>query len=193
MPKCSECGLLTVLDEYTDARCEATKIVRDTGQHKSSAGTLTRANVMCLVDSPAFSSNRPELLKREDGSAITPTLMVELIRSERICLRFVPWREGTLPREHEEMQLLQEVQRLNREARDSDHRDAERRHQETLDWQKSVEASIDRRFTVEMGKADAAEKATDRRHHIVLIQQFLLALVAAVIALIGSKLIPWFN
>ncbi|MBC8113319.1 MAG: hypothetical protein H7062_03000 [Candidatus Saccharimonas sp.] len=46
---------------------------------------------------------------------------------------------------------------------------------EDLDWRKSVEDSI------------------DRRHNTLLIQQTLLAFLAAIVTLIGAKLIPWFN
>jgi hypothetical protein len=38
-----------------------------------------------------------------------------------------------------------------------------------------------------------ADKRIDSRHGWTLVAQVLLALLAAVVALIGAKLIPWFH
>lgn len=98
-------------------------------------------------------------------------VVLGLMNEERYCKSFFRRCPGKNPKEHEEMSLLEKMEA--REARLIEKADLQRR--EDLDWRKSVEDSI------------------DRRHNTLLIQQTLLAFLAAIVTLIGAKLIPWFN
>ncbi len=55
---------------------------------------------------------------------------------------------------------------------------------EDVAWHKEVEDSIAKRF-------EKSGEASDRQHRSTLLMQFLLSLLAAVVALLIAKIIPW--
>ncbi len=178
--KCVNCGLLALRDAETENVCEVTESTRSSGTHKSSRGSTTDAKVFCFAKSPAFQAP-PETTSRDMRSArgyLHP--VVTIINDDRACNQFQEWIPGKSPKEHEDMPQVAETHRI---AADAERRDIEFREAteqrivkwraEDKEWREGVEANI------------------DRRHHANYFANFLLALLGAVIALIGSKLLPW--
>ncbi|MFT4557953.1 MAG: hypothetical protein ACKVII_05560 [Planctomycetales bacterium] len=177
--KCSECGLLTVRDEYNDEPCEATEFTRKKGQHKSSNGTTTTAKVFCYAASSTFPEQPgPGLGKGQWATDHVPPV-VTTIEQEIECIQFCSWRPGKSPKEHEELitikQLTYDVEKAEEESSERENT----RRKEDQDWQQKVEADIERRHK---------EVQTSRRTQLLV--QFLFALLASVVTLIGSKLLP---
>lgn len=91
----------------------------------------------------------------------------------RRCPEFIKWRSHLSPKEHDEMKLLQEVERRTKEWRDED-----------VAWRENVDGDIDKRFKEE-------QRIAARRHIATVILQFLLAILAGAIMLIGARLLPF--
>ena len=88
---------------------------------------------------------------------------LEVIDADRECDEHMEFHPALSPKEHIEMKLLRQVEARNREWRDE-----------------------------EMRLQDEFEKRMERRHNTTLAVQFLLALLAAAVALIAAKLLPFF-
>lgn len=100
MPKCLDCGFLAVRDCYSNEICEATPRSREKGEFLSSEGKTTPANFFCYQSCKQFpecnSVEKSEKVRRLD-------LTIK-------CDKFVSWREGRTPKEHEQMTFMEQVQ-----------------------------------------------------------------------------------
>lgn len=167
--KCRDCGLLAVRDHYDSSVNEADERVRESGLHKSSTGRATVAGVFCY-------GGKREFTQEELGGQ---NAVVDAINREIDCDAFMVWRRGKSAKEHEEMNLLAEVERRTQAAEERATREAERRHQENLKVsERSVEAA-EEAVSASKISADAAESSAKAARHANTIA--IIALVASVI------------
>jgi hypothetical protein len=109
MPKCSECGLLSVRDKFTTEIVEVLKLDRETGWHQNKNSRKTPAELYCHKGSEAFavtSNNPPEI--------------AEQVGRENTCLQFMIWQNGLTAKEHAEMEFLQKVEQAHARHRAED-------------------------------------------------------------------------
>jgi hypothetical protein len=133
--KCVECGFLAIRDEYDNSTCEAPPESRQRGIHKSSHGNITPAKFFCYKNCPVFDAPvMPSGRDRNMHSPRTENETLKSINNEIDCDLFFTWRPGKSPKEHEEMMLLQEVERRTDQWRQDD-----------LRWQKQQEALAETR------------------------------------------------
>jgi hypothetical protein len=94
----------------------------------------TRVNERILEQEQICFANacdlKAEYKTAPDSEVIKSRLYV--ITTERDCPRFIPWRQGRSPKEHDEMQLLQEVERRTERWQKQQEALYETRHQEEL-------------------------------------------------------------
>jgi hypothetical protein len=104
---------------------------------------------ICSKESPSFpSANR----------SVSPVHaeVLRIINESNECTVFVLREPLLTPKEHVDMQIVQEVQRLNREAREQDRADSERRHKETLDLQKELQNKFEERIQAQYDERQCA-------------------------------------
>lgn len=99
----------------------------------------------------------------------------EVAKRERDCKEFVPLVPGCSLKDHQEMLLLQELRSRQEKWREED-----------LQWRKEVEEGIERRHR-------QAEDGLRKARIIDHVLQSLFAFLAAIVALVAAKLIPWFG
>lgn len=105
MAKCSECGFFGLRRVEDGQIVEAPERVRETGEIIGINDTHERK--------PACSRRMRKFTNAE--CAETPALL-NAIQQEYSCTVDTPWKPGNSPKEHEEMQLLREVEAKNRAA-----------------------------------------------------------------------------
>lgn len=93
--KCEECGFLCVRDFNSRRLIEADTLYREKGR---SPNPFMLAPI-CFVQAERL---------WEESTAVEHAQVMEIIRKERTCDKFTPWFQGYAPKEHIEMQLLQE-------------------------------------------------------------------------------------
>ena len=169
MPKCSECGLLAVRDEYNDLVCEATGFTRLKGSHQSSKGIATIAKVFCYANSPSFPTipNAPQMRNVQAINWVNP--IVQAIGEVRQCSQYQSWSPGKTPKEHEEMSFVEKVRSEYRESEMRQSAFAERHHQEMIDIKTSIKTMLEthRRENIESAsrirESDMAASLRDRK------------------------------
>jgi len=108
MPRCFDCGLLAVRDEYrVDLVVEATRSAREMGRQQCSNGSSPMCKFLCYGNSPVF----PKIPK--DGSSAEKS---EALKCEVDCGTFRRYHPGKSPQEHEEMSIVERVQLAAAEA-----------------------------------------------------------------------------
>ena len=132
--KCKEWGFLAVRDMYKPTEIqEALYTCRETGRQLAYNGMMKPAHMFCYI-------NVREL---RPGGQNAESLA--LIGDAIDCDQFTPWHKGKTPKEHEDMVLLQEVDRRNRDAREEDRRLADQRRDEDKRWQQQLESLYEKR------------------------------------------------
>jgi hypothetical protein len=122
MPKCSECGFLAVRDSFTKELAEALKHDRDTGWHHNTSDRETPAEFFCYQNSGAFavsSNNPPEIANQ--------------VNCENTCSQFMTWRQGKNAKEHEDLELLRQVEDENRKSRELERAERQRERNDDRD------------------------------------------------------------
>lgn len=148
--RCSECGLLTLRSTVTGIFLEADEIFREDGNRYSpldvGVGPLCLAMAHDLQAEHQGGLGSPE-----------PQRTQKVIRSDRRCGRFIPWRQGYTPREHLDMHYLDQAK-----AADAD------RLREQREWQ------------AEQRRLD--QERSDRQHRENVRQRWYLGLLPFALA-----------
>jgi hypothetical protein len=119
MPKCAECGLLSVRDSFSREVAEALKRDREQGWHHNSSDRATPAELFCRAGSNAF----PSLSNN-------PPVIAEQINRENTCDRFIPYHPGRTAEEHESMILVERIKEENRLSRELERAERQREREE---------------------------------------------------------------
>jgi hypothetical protein len=173
--KCATCGFLAVRNQNGSGALEATDDIRKTGVLSQGPGSPINAAFFCRVQSSAFPSlvNDPIRTQLNAMDPADPAVVnVKALNEDRACDKYRLWEPSKTPEKHEEMAILEQMRAETAAFRRETERTEERRHQEMFAWQEKVEKNV------------------ERRHWSSLLIQFLLALFAAIVALIGAKLLP---
>jgi hypothetical protein len=78
----------------------------------------------------------------------------ELLKEEWNCPSFTPWNQGFSPKEHKEMMMTEQIQRLQNEQRESDRRWQQEQKARELAWQEE-QREKDRRWQEEQNRKGA--------------------------------------
>jgi len=114
------------------------------------------------IDGPQCAVNKFNLNDEWDKGDVAKSHFA-VINADRECGEYVGLNPALSPKEHIEMKILHQVKAEHREWRDEEQR-----------------------------RQDKFEERIIRRHKTTLVFQFLLAIMAAVVALIAAKLLPFF-
>jgi len=121
--KCAACGFLAVIRISPRELAEAEAEYRSRGHIADNNGRLVYEEFpVCFVRAARLKSEW--VATRQAGQEPTG-----ILKSERDCSAFIPWQQGFSPKEHVEMQLL-EQQRTWQATRENDQRN----------WQKQESA-----------------------------------------------------
>jgi len=114
---CADCGYLFVRDTKTMDPREAIDSVREHGRQNNADTSGAPANLYCY-------KARPEL----PGKSFDPNEIVRALNQAHDCPEWTKYLPGKMPKEHEEMAIVEKVREENRLARlqDKRDRDAER-------------------------------------------------------------------
>ena len=132
------------------------------------------ANVYCYANSSAFPIEIGEL-NSNNSIASHSSKIPTLLRQEHDCVEFMQWQKGRSPKEHSEMELLKKVQAMHVQHR-----------REDTERQDEFEDRIERRH-------QEMQTSSRRQHAVRILMQFLLAILGGAVALVGARLIPWWN
>ena len=127
MVRCVDCGYLCVRDNSLNQIVEADSEYRKRG-HIPDVFIAGQGQRMRYTADPVCFKMAADLRTEMEGESAGAGYAVAC--RERPCGEFIPWRQGYSPREHDEMKMLQEVERRTLAWRD-----------EELRWQKQVEAA----------------------------------------------------
>lgn len=181
MPRCAECGLLAVTDEYDrSVVSEAVTETRKTGSQPNKDKPSSKARFFCYANSDAYEVT--------EGKAKETVLVV--LSNERACDSFRKYHPGKSPKEHEEMTLMEQMREESAETLAEHLAITERHHQEAMELQKELSELIAN--TDKKNRADAKDEAR-RMFSLTILFQFLIALMGVVATLVSVKLIPWFQ
>lgn len=167
--KCIECGFLGIRSIHSGDLGEATKQYRET----------TEPPTGHIPGKPGFRplfKRSPECYKfacdltEEIGGSERPEKILYVIGAERTCDDFVKWRPNRNPRSHDEMQILEEVDRRNRAAQ-------EEWRKNDKQWRDDTEKSIERRH-----QENATQARIAARWNITLTVIAVLAAIASAVA-----------
>jgi hypothetical protein len=172
MVRCADCGLLCFKDDETRTFGHVDAESRKTGRmplYKSGD------------DKPVYFQHMPycfalaaDLLEECTAKGVSPpvspmhgktNLVLEVIEVDRDCASFVKWRSGSSPKEHRDMQQIQE-------QRERDLAWQEQRRREDLEWQ-SRQASL-------------AEERWEREHRLQRNQLVIVGIVGTVILAVSQ-------
>lgn len=143
MVKCKDCGYLAMKDAVSKALVEAEPHMRKTGEYLTSHAHPRQAQFFCY-------QGCRQLTEDQLGAA---SRMVAAINDDIACDRFIQHRHGRNAKEHEEMEVLEQLKLRDatREATVADEKrraDEERLNKDADDrgWRQSVENGVNRRF-----------------------------------------------
>ncbi len=116
--KCAKCGLLAVRDENGNGALEAIEAIRKTGILPCRTGSTINAKFFCKRQSEAF----PPLVHDPVRSQLSPpeNPAVVTLNKDRECGVYRLWIPGKTPKEHEEMTIIERIERLNNQMRQED-------------------------------------------------------------------------
>lgn len=159
MVKCAECGLLTFRDTSTGKARDADERARSSGSYLREKDTLgvDNAKFLCYSGCSSFSGC---------SESNKPADVVASIKVEIECDSFRKWIPAKTAKEHEEMSIVERVERLNDQRRQEDIARQER-------WNAETEKSIGRRFRISTA--------------ITLIGVAVSAVVAFIVAVLSTQ------
>lgn len=156
--KCIDCGRLGLREQKGERQLrEAEKTWRDTGDFSAvpMLHSAYRTAPECGLNMLKF-SHVPEEIR-------------EQINQDRECPEYIKWRPGRTPREHDEMKLLEETEKINKRYRDEDREEARKNREADNARQSAFEARV--------------EASGRRQFRINAVIQIATALLAAGVAL----------
>jgi hypothetical protein len=152
MVSCAKCGFLTYKDHSTKMLEEASLEARRNGHFPTDGPIIPSPR--CFVLTFNLPLEVSELAKQaSDQEEKGPAIFLKVIQKERSCPTFCQWHQGSSTKEHREMLLHIEMQKLHDDQRKADLvrqqeqrekdiarqeqrlRDAERQRKEDLEWQ----------------------------------------------------------
>jgi hypothetical protein len=156
--RCADCGYLAVKNYHTRELIEAEAAIRQTGRQPGS---------ICLPGTPDLVYDLTPIcfalaydLRTECGRPGNPEQLAEaflrVIREPRLCTYITKWRQGFSPKEHMEMQILEQQKRHAEEQRQRDLAWQEERRKEDrdnrrqdLEWQAKQAQLAEKRWNKE--------------------------------------------
>lgn len=168
MPKvrCADCGFIAVRDRTSRELVEVEAGLRV----KWELPTLPNSSYLRYEDFPVCLKGMVSL--RIDAPSYNREEVAALVGQERECDAFIEWCRGFSPKEHQEMQLAQELQRQQQAMREQERDWQERRDAVQRDW-----------LAAESRTAREWQQQQNRANRVV--QVFLALFAAAVTGLLA--------
>lgn len=186
MVRCEICGLLCIRARNTRELIEVEKSIRDEGVIPKSTDAIHRQSLpisdpfpICFAQVPINAEYQERIDKHQKLSdSVRQGTFREIITKDRKCDElgcFIEWMQGFSPKEHVEMNMLENQRQWQRQME--------------LDAQKWREdqAERDRKWRQE----DA--RAIERRHLVNLAVTALIAMAMIIGTLVAAKLLPFFD
>jgi len=170
MVHCADCGFLSVQKPSSPELEETDGDLRRRWMLPSDP---SRPSYKLYKDCPVCFANAVNLAEEIAAyGEFRPETVDAVIRFERDCPRFTPWRRGFSPKEHYEMIQMDEMRRWQERQRESDRQWQEAQRQSERDWQEQ-QALANREW-------QQKEQRTTRR------LQIALAFMAGAFGLLGA-------
>ncbi|MCE9565881.1 MAG: hypothetical protein K8U57_27985 [Planctomycetes bacterium] len=132
--RCADCGYLAIRDRQTRELVEVEVGLRK----KWELPTLPGAGFYQYEDFPICLQHKSSL--RIEKASYRHEEVIDLLQQERDCDGFMEWQHGFSPKEHQEMQLAQELQRQQLAQREQERDWQDRRDTEQRRWQDQLAA-----------------------------------------------------
>ena len=188
MVRCADCGLLCYKNQATRTFEHVDAEARKTAQfptYKLGGGNIRfRYDPYCLVLACDLAKELKARTPPSDagGNFQSPIeAVLEVIGEQRECSSWVKWRPGFSPKEHMEMQLLDEQRKWEQEQRERDRRWQEEMRKEDLKWKVDQEKLAEARWIKEHRL---------QRHQLVIVGivgTLILAIAQIVSAILSAK------
>lgn len=174
MPKCADCGFLSIRHHNSRRLDEVEAITRATGKLPPELPEEQHEDApICFVQ--AYN------LKAEMVSS-RPEAFIAVLQNDRDCDRFNPWQQGFGPKEHVDMMQQQALLEWQRAREEAEREWRERQAAQEHEWREQ-QAERDRQWRRE-----------DRRTAMVtLLVGALIGVLTLIATLIAANKWPWFE
>ena len=174
MVKCADCGMMAARDKQSveSKVIEATRTARESGYIKHGKTRTSPAHLFCFANSESFSE---EIRGIRNANTAYREIHTRELSKEISCDRFIPYMEGRTAAEHEQMNLVEQINRLHEQHRKED-----------IARQDKHEERVEQRF-------DAKMKVYEKHHRMSLLVTFLVAVIGGIVSLVAAKLLPFWT
>lgn len=190
---CKECGYLGIRNNETRELVEVDEAYREHGRNPPGGKLpqLYHGAPVCTVMAHDLSQET----KHAEGRDV-----VEMLKQPRDCGdrgKSTAWQRGFTPKEHVQMQLLEQQQAWQRQMAEDERAWRERQEERARAWRKEDLEEIELRHeksqtqrVEDLGWRRGVERNIDRRHRWVYILTALAIVVSLVAAAIQAGLVP---
>ena len=201
MVSCAKCGFLTYKDHSTKMLKEASLEARKTG-HFPADGPIV-PSPRCFVLTFDLPLEVSEIAKHtSDDGKKGATIFLKVIQEERSCPTFCQWHQGSSPKEHKEMLVHIEMQKMQEEQRKADilrqqeqrDRDIAREQQRTRDVEQQRKEDLESRAEQDRKTEERWKSENRSPTYALIIIGIIGTIVLAAAQIVGSLIqVGWFK